>query len=93
MCWIITIVAAIVVTWLWWRRPALRASRLRVLVLTYWGAGLMWSVDVAARVRAGDAPLDLSWGDALLGVVVVAAGLVAWALIVRFGRRGVAAVR
>ncbi|GAA2182130.1 hypothetical protein GCM10009785_19990 [Brooklawnia cerclae] len=93
MCWIITIAAAVVTTWLWWRSPALRAARLGVLVLTYWGAALMWSVDVVASAIAGEPPLDLGTSDALLGLLVVAAGLAMWAVVARLGRRGVEAVR
>ena len=57
----------------------------------YWGATLMWCVDGFASVVGGGAFVELADAaavvdDALLGVCVVALGLVAWACIIAVGR-------
>lgn len=56
---------------------------LGVLALIYWGASLMWFVDGITSVCEGGSFVELSdtsvmADDALLGVVVVVVGLVAW---------------
>ena len=51
----------------------------------YWGAGLMWVVDGIACLAEGEAFIEIAdtaamLDDAILGIVVVVAGLVAWAM-------------
>ena len=50
----------------------------------YWGAALMWTVDGFFRVAEGEPFLDLSVNDALLGLLIVICGLVAWLLILLY---------
>ena len=99
MTLIITAVAAVVSAIVYLRDPvAARAKQLGVLVLAYVGASLMWCIDGVACLAEGEPFVELADSaamadDALLGVCVVALGLVAW-FVVRFiaGRRAVAAV-
>lgn len=88
MCLLITTTAAIITT-LVWRYLAPEPNRkVGWLALIYWGASLMWLVDGTFRVLGGEPFVDLGAADALLGLLVVASGLVARVL-VRFisGRR------
>lgn len=78
MCLIITAFAAVITTAVWYFKAHDRKIRLGALALMYWGAALMWLVDGFFAVAGGEAFLDLSADDALLGLVIVLCGLVAW---------------
>lgn len=88
MTLIITALAALVSAAVYLRDPlAARAQCLGVLVLTYVGASLMWCIDGVACLAEGEPFVELSDAaamadDALLGICVVALGIVAW-LVVR----------
>ena len=89
MTLIITALAAVITAVIYLMNPqAARAKHLGVLVLAYMGASLMWCVDGIAAVAAGEPFVELSDSaamvdDALLGICVVALGLVAW-FVVRY---------
>ena len=58
--------------------PLLRGKRSRATfttMLMFWGAALMWSVDCVANRLDGEPLFDLSREDALLGGIILAAGL------------------
>ena len=78
MCLIITASAAVAVTLIWYLKARESNIRLVALMLMYWGAALMWLVDGFFSIAEGGPFLDLSADDALLGLVVVFCGLVAW---------------
>ncbi len=80
MCLVITAFAAVITTIVWYFKASDRKIRLGALALMYWGAALMWLVDGFFAVAEGEAFLDLSANDALLGLVIVLCGLVAWVL-------------
>jgi hypothetical protein len=82
MCLIITAFAAVIATTVWYFKPEFRKFRLGMLALMYWGATIMWLVDGFFCVAEGEPFLDLSGNDALLGLVIVLCGLVAWILTV-----------
>ena len=76
-----TIAAAILVTALFFaaRRAGRPARALGTTCLALWGAALMWSVDcVHAYLEEGEL-FDLSRDDALLGGLILAAGLALFA--------------
>ena len=77
MCEIMTIFAAVVFTAVHFAlaRHGRRSQAVFTTMLMFWGAALMWSVDCVAGALEGDPLFDLSSKDALLGVVVLAAGL------------------
>ena len=66
MCELMTIAAAVAFTA--WHFAAKKSGRPN-------GAVLMWSVDCVAGAMEGEPLLDLSAHDALLGAIVLAAGL------------------
>ena len=81
MCELMTIGAAILFTALaaLARRAGRPARALGTTALVFWGAALMWSVDcVHAYLEEGEF-FDLSRDDALLGGLILAAGLALFA--------------
>ena len=88
MCEIMTIVAALVFTALYFsgRRNGKSNPALFSTMLMFWGAALMWSVDCVANRMAGEPLFDLSREDALLGGIIVASGLLVFAALSLVGR-------
>ncbi len=81
MTLLITVFAAIISTVLWYVLD--RKYQLGRLVLMYWGAVLMWSVDAVFEYKElgaeyfTPAAADMA-NDAFLGAAVVALGLMIW---------------
>lgn len=76
MCLILTCIAAVVSTTLYFLCSGLsRRISLEHLALMYWGAALMWSVDGVFRLMEGEHFLELTLNDTLLGMLVVICGL------------------
>lgn len=75
MCLLITLLAAVIATVAWYRLGLHGRPRAGRLCLLYWGAALMWLVDGCFRLAEGEAFLELSMHDALLGMTVVVLGL------------------
>ena len=77
MCELMTIAAAAAFTA--WHFAAKKSGKSAKAVFTtalmFWGAALMWSVDCVAGAMEGEPLFDLSAHDAVLGAIVLAAGL------------------
>ena len=89
MCELMTIAAAAVFT-VWYftsGRSGGNAKAIFSSMLMFWGAALMWSVDCVAGAMEGEPLLDLSADDALLGAIVLAAGLSAFGFLSLFRKR------
>lgn len=87
MTLLITVIAAIIATIAWYVNESRDTYKLGTLSLMYWGASLMWFIDFVAEyieLRADYFVQDFSsiLNDALLGVTVVAIGLIAWLVII-----------
>ena len=80
MCLIITAFAAVITTIIWYFSVHKVNAKLGMLALMYWGASIMWLVDGFFCVADGESFLDLSGSDALLGLLIVLCGLVAWVI-------------
>ena len=85
MTLVITFLAAAIVTALWYAKAPDTSMRLGTLALMYWGAALMWCVDGIACLAEGEPFIEIAdtaamLDDAVLGIVVVAVGLAAWAI-------------
>lgn len=103
MTLIICMLAALITSVFWYRRQANSAQSSPAkslnwgsLSLAYWGASLMWSVDGIANLVAGEPFVELAnpfvmADDAMLGFVVVGAGLVLWAGAARIKARRLSA--
>lgn len=79
---ILTALAAIVTTIIWYVRAPEDPYKLNILCFIYWGATLMWLVDhVMAYLSEGGAFLEVSLDATMLGVVSVLLGLFAWMIV------------
>lgn len=83
MCELMTIAAAIAFTVGFFaaKRRNAPSGALFTAMMMFWGAALMWAVDCVANAMDGEGLLDLSREDALLGVIVVAAGVAVFAVL------------
>ncbi len=88
MCELMTIAAALVFTALYFmrRRNGKSSSALFTTMLMFWGAALMWSVDCVGNALDGEGLLDISREDALLGGIIIVAGLLVFAALSLFER-------
>lgn len=85
MTWVITLLAAAVATVAWYATAPNNMLRLGVLALMYWGAALMWTVDGVNGLVEGEGFIEIAdtaamFDDAMLGILVVVAGLAVWAV-------------
>lgn len=89
MCLIITVFAALVFTVLWAaaKKQGKKHKSLWTTLLMFWAASLMWSVDGIASVLSGESFFDISVSDTILGVIVLAAGLLVFAFLFTKERR------
>ena len=97
MTLLLTVIAAVVTTAIWYSSEKARELRVGMLVFMFWGASLMWLVDAVAEfieIRAEyftPAAEDML-NDAFLGVSVIALALVIWivALLIKDPKRVIA---
>ncbi len=87
MTLLITVIAAVIATLVWYTKPALRDLKVSVLCWMFWGASLMWTVDAIYEYAELGAEYFTPSGadmlnDAYLGFSVVALALVIWTVIV-----------
>lgn len=87
MTLLITIIAAVIATAVWYANENRDTYKLGTLSLIYWGASLMWFVDFVAEyieLRAEYFAQDFAdiINDSLLGLTVVVIGMVAWLVII-----------
>ena len=81
MCLIITLLAAIVTTIVWYLQLPDNRYKISTLVFMYWGASLMWIVDGFFCMTKAESFLDFSINDTLLGFTVIISGLIGWVII------------
>ena len=85
MTLVITLLAAAIATIAWYAKSPNNSLHIGTLILMYWGAALMWCVDGIANLMESEAFIEIvdtaaMFDDAVLGAVVVVAGLVAWSV-------------
>lgn len=86
MTLVITVFAALISTIVWYFNEKRNEYKLGTLSLIYWGASLMWFIDFVfeyAELKAeyfNQSAADIL-NDSLLGICVVALGLIAWLII------------
>jgi hypothetical protein len=86
MTLLITVIAAIIATAVWYVNEKRDTYKLGTLSLIYWGASLMWLMDFVfeyAELKTEYFNQEFAdiLNDSLLGVTVVAIGLIAWLVI------------
>ncbi|MCC8068522.1 MAG: hypothetical protein LIO71_02015 [Ruminococcus sp.] len=83
MTLLITILASVISTILWYKNLPNDTMKLGTLTLIYWGASLMWLVDAIAEYVELQSEfftptLNDMLNDAFLGISVVVLGLIIW---------------
>ena len=79
---IITALAAVVATIIWYVQAPNNKYKLNILCFIFWGATLMWIVDhVMAYLSEGGQFFDISLDATLLGISMVLLGLAAWIIV------------
>ena len=83
MCLILTAVAAVVCTAVWYASKTMRDMKVSVLCWLFWGAAIMWLVDLVFEyAEEGAAVFEPSVADvindSLLGMAVITLALVIW---------------
>ncbi|AGG07043.1 MULTISPECIES: hypothetical protein [Dehalococcoides] len=76
---IMTLVAALITTAIWYIKAPDDKYKLGFLSLMFWGASIMWLVDhVIAYLQEGGEFLEINQDAILLGVSVIIFGLLVW---------------
>ncbi len=86
MTLLITVIAAVVSTIIWYANEKRDTYKLGTLSLIYWGASLMWFIDfVKEYIELRSEYFNQSFSDILndsvLGIAVVVIALIAWLVI------------
>ena len=83
MCLILTAVAAVVSTAIWYASETMRDMKISVLCWLFWGAAIMWLVDLVFEYAEEGAKVfepafaDML-NDSMLGLAVITISLVIW---------------
>ena len=83
MCLILTTFAAVVCTAIWYASATLRDMKISVLCWLFWGAAIMWLVDLVFEyAEEGAKVFEPAFADVLndtlLGLAVITIALVIW---------------
>ncbi len=82
---IITALAAIVTTIIWYIHAPEDKYKLGTLTLIFWGATLMWTIDhVMAYLSEGGDFFEITLDATLLGVTTVLLGLIVWIILLLY---------
>ena len=86
MTLLITVIAAITATLVWYFNDKRKEYKLGTLALMYWGASLMWLIDAVFEYMEFGADFFLPAGadmlnDTYLGLCVAALGMIIWLVI------------
>jgi peptidoglycan biosynthesis protein MviN/MurJ (putative lipid II flippase) len=79
---ILTALAAVITTIIWYVRAPDDKYKVGLLSLFFWGATLMWLVDhVMAYINEGGEFFELNLDATLLGVTVIIVALLVWEIV------------
>lgn len=87
MTLLITVIAAVICTVIWYASERARKLKISTLCFMYWGASLMWLVDAVVEYLEAGAEFFAPAGadmlnDGFLGLSVAALGMVIWVVTV-----------
>ncbi|MCR5318690.1 MAG: hypothetical protein K6E22_10740 [Treponema sp.] len=82
MCLIITACTAAVFTLAFFvnKKSGGENKSIFMAILMFWAASLMWSMDGVASVLEGEGFFDISIEDTVLGIIILASGLIVFML-------------
>ena len=83
MCLILTAIAAVISTAVWYASEKMREMKISVLCWLFWGAAIMWLVDLVFEyAEEGAKVFEPAFADvlndSLLGLAVITLALVIW---------------
>lgn len=79
---IMTALAAVITTVIWYVKSPDDKYKLGLLSLMFWGATIMWLVDhIMAFASEGGAFFEISTDATMLGVAVIVLALMVWAIV------------
>ena len=78
MTLLITLIAAVIVTIVWYTSPKARKLKVGLMCYMYWGASIMWLVDALFEYKYFTPATADMINDSFLGICVVALGTVVW---------------
>jgi hypothetical protein len=79
---ILTALAAVVSTVIWYVRSPGDKYKLGLLSLMFWGATIMWLVDyITGFTTEGNTFFEISADAAMLGIAVIVLALVVWVIV------------
>jgi hypothetical protein len=79
---ILTALAAVITTVIWYVKSPGDKYKLGVLSLMFWGATIMWLVDhIMAFASEGGEFFEINTDAAMLGVAVIVLALIVWAIV------------
>ena len=87
MTLLITVIAALIVSVIWYSSAHARKLQVGTLALFFWGAAMMWTADAIFEYAEAGAEFFVPLGadmvnDAFLGFSAVALGVIIWLIIV-----------
>lgn len=85
MTLLLTLIAAVVSTLIWYLSKRARTLKIVTLLYLYWGASLMWLVDavfeyIQLRAAYFTPSIEDMINDSFLGISVVVLGLIIWVI-------------
>ena len=85
MTLLLTLIAAVISTLIWYLSKRARALKIVTLLCLYWGASLMWLVDavfeyIQLRAAYFTPSMEDMINDSFLGLSVVVLGLIIWVI-------------
>lgn len=86
MTLLMTCIAAVIATVVWYTNEKARLCKVGILCFLYWGASLMWFVDavfeyIELRAEYFTPAVEDMINDAFLGMSVITLGLVIWLVV------------
>jgi hypothetical protein len=79
---IMTALAAVITTVIWYAKSPNDQYKLGLLSLMFWGATIMWLVDhIMAFASEGGEFFEINTDATMLGVAVIALALMVWAIV------------
>lgn len=82
MFFILTTLAAVIATVIWYVKSPDNKYKLGLLSLIFWGATIMWLVDhVIAYLTEGGEFFEISTDASMLGVSVIMGALIVWLIV------------
>jgi hypothetical protein len=82
MFFLLTALAAITATVIWYAKSPDNKYKLGLLSLMFWGATIMWLVDhIMAYLSEGGAFFEINMDASMLGISVIIGALVVWLIV------------